>query len=178
MADAVDMLETPEEIDVPEALDETPPVDEYTPPSKEEWAKVQNALAKDRADAKKHREALKALKESQQTDDEAKIEEATKATAAKYRKPLVNTALKSALAEAGLKGDATKYLKLIDTDAIDLDDDGELTGVDEQVSTFKSDFPELFDGRKQRPAPIDGAPRTPLKKELTYAEKISAQLGM
>src|SRR5690606_12393783 len=51
----------------------------------------------------------------------------------------------AALARAGWSGkDLSKVMKLIDIDDVDLDDDGNVIGVEEQVEDLKKEFPEWF----------------------------------
>jgi len=42
-------------------------------------------------------------------------------------------------------------MKLIDLDGIDVDDDGEITGLTEQIEELKTDWPEFF--KRQRAVP-------------------------
>jgi hypothetical protein len=93
----------------------------------------------------------------------------TTTTSAKTSRPMTTTRTKTtrkrkasrsrswaklALKEAGLQGTPDKLLKLIDTDDIEVDEDGEVDGLTEQIDELKKDFPELF-AKKRRG--IDGA---------------------
>jgi hypothetical protein len=56
------------------------------------------------------------------------------------------------LAKAGWNGTRLGHLmKLIDLDGIDVDDDGEITGLTEQIEELKTDWPEFF--KRQRAVP-------------------------
>lgn len=70
-----------------------------------------------------------------------------------WKSKAINTALRSALADEGYSAsDEAKFkraLRLINTSEISLDNDGEFIGIDEQVASFKSEFPELFPSEKE-----------------------------
>lgn len=85
--------------------------------------------------------------------DEAAIRrEAEEAALARTKPGLVKAAAKDAFRSAGLllpeKGDSNPALarafKLLDLDSVDIDDDGDVSGVEEAVKAVKRDFPELF----------------------------------
>jgi hypothetical protein len=58
-----------------------------------------------------------------------------------------------ALSEAGWNGSRLGALmKLVDLDEVEIDDDGEIVGLSEQIAQVKGDFPELFK-RTRTPAP-------------------------
>lgn len=55
------------------------------------------------------------------------------------------TGVNAALSEAGWNGTRLgSLMKLVDLDEVDIDDDGEITGLAEQIDQVKADFPELF----------------------------------
>ncbi|MFD7999931.1 phage scaffolding protein [Streptomyces mirabilis] len=55
------------------------------------------------------------------------------------------TGVNSALSEAGWNGTRLgSLMKLVDLDEVDIDEDGEITGLAEQIDQVKADFPELF----------------------------------
>jgi hypothetical protein len=78
--------------------------------------------------------------------------EAEEAALAKAKPGLVKAAAKDAFRTAGLllpeKGDPSGALarafRLLDMDALDVDDDGDVTGIDEAVKAVKREYPELF----------------------------------
>lgn len=97
--------------------------------------------------------AVSGAKEEPKVDVAAERRKAEEETAAKYKAPLVRTASRAAFQEAGLVLPATKsqrdaafnrVMKLIDLDEIDVDDDGSISGVEDQVKAIKRDYPELF----------------------------------
>jgi hypothetical protein len=91
-------------------------------------------------------------KRQPKVDVDAVRRETEEAARAKLKPGLVKSAARDALKAAGLilpeKGDgASAYqraIRLLDMDEIDVDDDGEVSGVDDQVKAVKRDFPELF----------------------------------
>ncbi len=80
--------------------------------------------------------------------------EAEEAALAKAKPGLVKAAAKDALKDAGLivpakNGDAAyqRAIRLLDMAEIDVDEDGEVSGVADQVRAVKRDYPELFQAR-------------------------------
>ncbi|WP_141746615.1 hypothetical protein [Streptomyces sp. LUP30] len=183
--------ETDEEPEPDEAPKPKPPAqktepkpedDDYTPPSKTEWAKAQAALKKANEDAKRHRLRNKELEDKARGDEsehEKALREAREEGERRYRAPLVQTAARSALVEAGAlaflqdekdpesqgareKGESRlkRLLKLVDTDALDVDDDGSVSGLEAAVDELRRDYPELFSAPARRvKARPTGAPR-------------------
>jgi hypothetical protein len=60
----------------------------------------------------------------------------------------VNAQVRAELASAGFQNPSkdriARALRMIDRSAIELDDDGEIDGLTEQIETLKADFPEFF----------------------------------
>lgn len=169
MAD--DNVKDDPKVDPPE--DDEEPEEEYEAPDQESWTKTTAALEKANAEAKKWRmratgkdEKWKPPAPPKPADPPAKDEDkapkvdvaaerraAEEATAAKFKAPMVRTAARSALEDAGLilppgkdKRDAafTRATRLIDMSEVDVDDDGDISGLDDQVRSIKRDYPELF----------------------------------
>ncbi|MFI6854492.1 hypothetical protein [Streptomyces sp. NPDC050416] len=174
--------------------------DDYKPPSKDEWARTQAALKKANDDAKRHRLRNKELEEKargDETEHEKALREAREEGERRFRAPLVRTAARSALIEAGAlaflqdekdpesagareKGESRikRLLKLVDTDSLDVDDDGSVSGLDAAIDELRRDYPELFaaQARKVKPRPT-GAPRQPApEKPKSTAELHAARL--
>jgi hypothetical protein len=142
--------------------------EEYTPPSREEWERVQAALAKANDEAKKRRLALREAKKKAATEAEAAVAKTTRTTAAADKKALDDAVAKAAKetedrlkpglvraeAKAGLiqrgldpeTSDArlTKLLRTLDMDDIEVDGDGGVDGLADQLDEIAADFPELF----------------------------------
>ncbi|MFI1166557.1 hypothetical protein ACH4UM_23875 [Streptomyces sp. NPDC020801] len=174
--------------------------DDFKPPSKDEWARTQAALKKANDDAKRHRLRNKELEEKargDETEHEKALREAREEGEKRYRAPLVRTAARSALIEAGAlaflqeekdpdsqsareKGESRlkRLLKLVDTEALDVDDDGSVSGLEAAVDELRRDYPELFASPVRRPKPRPtGAPRQPAQeKPKSTAELHAARL--
>lgn len=141
-------------------------------PTKDDITKLTGALEKERAASKAARvqarelaAQLKAATKKPSADEteaslETAREEAAAAAEQKLKPVVVNAAAKAALLSAGLSvsGDATaknntikKLLRTLDLADIDIDDDGEVTGLEEQIDEIVEAFPELF--KKDEPAP-------------------------
>jgi len=130
--------------------------------------KLTGALDKERAASKAARAQvrelttqLKTATKKPSTDEaeaalEAAREEAAAAAEQRLKPVVVNAAAKAALLAAGLNdtSDAKikKLLRTLDLGDIDIDEDGEVSGLDDQIDGIKDAFPELF--KKDEPAPV------------------------
>lgn len=178
---------------------ETKP-DEFKPPSETEWRKTQAALKKANDEGKKHRLRNKELEDAArtgETEHEKALREAREAGETRYRTPLVKTAIRGALVEAGAlaflaeekdpesqpareKGESrlSRLLKLVDLEGLDIDDDGGVSGLETAISELTRDYPELFTApaRKAKVRPT-GAPRPAAQeKPKSTAEQHAARL--
>lgn len=139
-----------------------PPEEEFKPPSKDEWARTQAALKKANEDAKRHRLRNKELEEKvrgDETEHEKALREAREEGEKRFREPMKKAGVRAALAEAGFTV-PDRLMKLIDWDAVSVDDDGDLIGVEAEVDRVKNDYPELLPQEKPKPkARPTGAPK-------------------
>ena len=130
---------------------------------------------------------LKALRAKNETEAETRAREANETAEARYKPVAVKAAARSALVEAKIKGDPGRAVRLMDLAAIDIDEDGEAIGIEDQIEIIKADFPEMFESdddeqekappRKKAPAKVNAGNRPPVKdsgKKQTSAEKIAA----
>jgi hypothetical protein len=133
----------------------------YTAPTESEWKASQEKLKKANAQAAAHRKEADELKRKGETDSEAAVRTAREESAAEAEKTwkprLVKSAARAALAEAGLIGKPDRLLKLIDSAAVEFDDEGDVTGLDAQIRDLKKDYPEMF--AKRGSGRIDGSDR-------------------
>lgn len=211
--DAVDEEPAEAEEDVEEEPDEEPKPkapakkavpkpgdDDYEAPSKAEWARTQAALKKANEDAKRHRLRNKELEEkgrSDESDHEKALRLATEAGEKRFRAPLIKTAARGALIEAGAlaflsdekdpesrdakdKGESrlTRLMRLLDPDVLEVDEDGTVSGLDAAVDDMRRDYPELFAAptRKAKVRPT-AAPREPADdKPKSAAERHAAKV--
>jgi len=91
---------------------------------------------------------------------------------ARLMSALGKTAAKSALADAGWNGKGASVIeRMIDPSEIEIGDDGEIIGLDEQIADIKADMPEWFKQarapRRVKPAgssaDVDGADKSSAK---------------
>lgn len=94
---------------------------------------------------------LKAANEEAKTNREALEEANTKLTDLEaFKTGSKTTAIVRELKAAGVKN-PDKIVRLMKTDDIDFDAEGSLTGFDEQFEGVKTDWPELFDKKRNAP---------------------------
>lgn len=110
---------------------------------------VLDALERAKADAKKFREELDAMR-SEVTELEKTRDSLTETlktyedSDSKWKARTKDLAIKSHLGT-----NAERLMKFLDTDSITFDDDGQVQGIEEAVSKVKADLPELFDPKKR-----------------------------
>lgn len=154
---------------------------EWKPPTKEEWERTQRALKRANGQARKHRQARK-----QEGGDDA-AQKAVEAAEKKFKPVAVRSAAKASLLEAGLNdaSDAriSRLLKMIDMDEVDVDEDGDVNGLDDQIDAIKDDFPALFEAKKDEPkrkaTKLDASGRKSGSgggEKLSVGEKIARQM--
>lgn len=171
----------------PEPPKPGPPPDRPDPKDLDEalarMAKMEAALAKANKEAETHRLAAEKLKQQTESDQEKSLRKAreeaetaaSKAAEAKWKPRIVVSAVKVALKDAGFIGNNPDSLaKLVDMDAITVDDDGTVHGLDGEVKRFKSEFPPLFAGKSAGNANAGGG-QTPPGKKQTSAERMAAR---
>lgn len=131
-----------------------------------ELGRTRAALKKANEEGKKHRLALKereARDRDTEGDHERAIREAAEAVEKQWKPKLIKQTARAALVEAGAAGSPERLLKLLDMDALSVDDDGDVVGLESEVDRLKDEFAELF----ARPEPIrpkarpTGAPKPP-----------------
>jgi hypothetical protein len=135
----------PDEDDQDEDDQEEEDDSDYKPPSKQEWEDTQAALKKANSEAKRFRTQLRNAKKATSGDTDEEQERAAERVAAQWKPRLVKSAARAALAEAGAKKTAIARLaRAIDLDSVEVDDDGEIDGLEDQIEELKDDLPELF----------------------------------
>jgi len=125
----------------------------------EELEQIRQALKEANAESAGHRHKVKEL--------EQQLAEAAETTA-RVSGQLLQVQVNSALADSGITN--TKVVKLIDLEQIQLDDDGNLTGLDGQVESIKTEFPEFFESR--RAPKVEAADRPAIVRPKSSAEKL------
>ncbi|MCQ8831766.1 phage scaffolding protein [Streptomyces malaysiensis] len=140
--------------------------DEWAPPTRDEWQRTQAALKKANDDAKRNRFRAKELEEKAragETEHEKALREAREEGEKRFRTPLVKAAARVALSEAGVSGSTDRVLRLVDMDALSVDDEGDIVGLDAEVTRVKEEYPEFFQAPakakpKARPTAADRKP--------------------
>ncbi|MET8915408.1 hypothetical protein ABZX40_13550 [Streptomyces sp. NPDC004610] len=155
----------PEPEDSPKPKPPTKKGDEpeaYKPPSEAEWRRTQVALKKANDDGKRHRLRNKELEDAarvNETDHEKALREAREEGEKRFREPMKKAGVRAALAEAGFAS-PDRLMKLVDWDAVSVDDDGDLVGVEAEVDRVKNEYPELLPQDRPKPkARPTGAPK-------------------
>lgn len=153
------------------------------------------------ARAKKAEDELAELRRTNETESEKAVREAqdkiTRDLTGKYKPALIKVTAEAALLAAkpkkGKEG-LPRLIKLMDLDAIEVTDDLELDGVEEEVLRLQEEFPELFGEepakdekeekedktttRRRVPSSRgqDGAGKKPTPKKMSTSEIIMAKL--
>jgi hypothetical protein len=178
-----------------EGQDEPALREDGKPVTAADWAALREALTKARKDARTAKRTAKGgsgtatggagSEEGAPNVDEIRRESET-AAEAKWKPTVVRTAARAAFAEAGLvsgkSGDAAmkRAIRLLDLADLDVDEDGNVEGLEEQIDEIKADFPELFAARRNgRPGGgVDGADKSDRasNKVKSSAQTITDQL--
>lgn len=161
--------------------------DDWTPPTREEWETHQAKLKAASGEAAARRKYLRAHGIDPKTGEKVQKDEPDEPepAAAKDQQPGVSaaevkravekaaaeaelrgrrqtrslvTGVNAALSEAGWNGQRLNSLmKLIDLDEVDIESDGEITGLSEQVESIKAEWPEFFKRTRNSANPSNGA---------------------
>jgi hypothetical protein len=137
-----------------------------------------SALQKERDRAKNAERQLRELRRRNESDGEKMQREAEEEAEKRYKPQAIKAYAQGALAAAKIKGDPARATKLLDMEELDLDEDGTVIGLDEQIAQLKTDYPDLFEPavvRKRVSTKVDGAgKKAPSTEPKTSAEKIAA----
>ncbi|MBJ7479706.1 phage scaffolding protein [Rhodococcus sp. (in: high G+C Gram-positive bacteria)] len=125
-----------------------------------ELDQIREALKTANGESAANRHKVKELEQQVQA-----LSETAERVTAKYRQVQIDAQLE----RNGITN--TKITKLLDLDQIELDDEGNVTGLDEQIETVKSEFPELFETKRSVPK-VDAADKPAIKRQLTTAERL------
>ena len=107
---------------------------------------VLKALNKANTEAKTYRENLETVK-SQLETAKTRITELENGENP-YKALAIKAQVRLALNEQGVK-DQDRILRFLDLNGIDLDEQGNLVGLDDKLDTLKTDLPELFDVKRK-----------------------------
>jgi Phage minor structural protein GP20 len=156
-------------------------------------AGLKKALDAERKLRKDKERELAALAKKHASAEELALMQAREAASAetegRIRPQFLKHIASAKLEAAGASGDTVRLVGLLDLDKVQLTDDGDLAGLDDQVVALKEEFPNLFaspggvkppvpkansgsggsQGRKQDSSTTGGKPKT-------FADKLAAQV--
>jgi hypothetical protein len=155
---------------------------------------LKKAIASERtlrkqAEADLRAEKLKNASAEERQLEEAKTQAATEAEA-RVKQPLLRNLAATELRAAGIQGPTARLVGLLDLNKIEIDEDGEISGLIEQVEALKTEFPNMFQASSSGRAPApnanggsgsrsgragdNGAPAAPKKWNEILAEQVFA----
>lgn len=159
-----------------------------------EIMKLRRAVRGANREAKLRREREEKLRADWEAQDKARQEQLVEAqklseaaekarleAEARYKPATIRAAAVPALLAAGAKAErADRLVRLLDMAALDVDADGEVTGLAEQIVAVKAEWPELFTPAEQaapKPPRVTGADRPPAEQgPQRSADRIAAQI--
>ncbi len=101
-----------------------------------------------------------------------------------WKKRTVKQAARVALFAAGLEGSPDKLLRMLDLDDIEVDDDGEIDGLEDQIDELKEEFPDRFPektktepGEKKVPKRVDNGDKNTNVQKKSTAQILADRLG-
>jgi protein TonB len=167
---------------VPDPPKPAPPKDTWRPPTKAEWEDAQAKLKASNAENAERRKKLAKYEQERESEQEKAIREAVEAERTANAPRIIRTEAKSALLSAKARAERVPALiKLLDNDKLGVDDDGDVTGLDDQVKQLAKEYPEFFvQDKEPEPAPekktVPKVPgkTTPADEPRTLGEKIVA----
>lgn len=161
-----------------------PPTDPppWTAPTEAEWKRTQAALAKANNEAKTRREELAAARKATEDDAGKAVREAAEAAEKRFKPVAVRSAARAAFVEAGLQGvtpeRVAKLVRMLDLDTLDVDDSGDVTGLDVQVASVKREYPELFTPTEKRPPRVTTGDKPPTGDRKQRSSDLIASMAL
>lgn len=154
-----------------------------------------NKVIKQRQDFKKRlREAernLEEMRKANETEAERARREAAEAAVAETERRLKPLLIKSSVEKKLMENHVSstqlpKVIRLLDLNDVDIDEDGSIMGVDEQLDSLMEEFPEVF--QKKDPSPpnskkkvvppkVDGADKKAPEKKKSLDEILWEKIG-
>lgn len=154
---------------------ETPVVEEENEVTINDPKAVLDALERAKADAKKYRELSESMEATNKSLEEKIAALNGDERLTKLKAQIIELSAKEKLSKQGIK-DADRIFGLLDADALDLDEAGAVTGLDENLEGLKKKLPELFDTKKRVGGGADAFEKEPVKQNLTTTEAQVARL--
>lgn len=181
--------------------------DGWTPPTKDEWDEIERRRLKANNEARRRRKdldklraqiaELQAQKAAPPADgvDAAKIANDLAAATAKAEsattreKAAMRAAARQAIISAGYNAQRdgklmASILGMVDLSELDVDDDGDVTGLDDEIEKIKAELPALFaepepeKAEKRRAPKADTSDKKPPETPETYEKKLARQMGL
>lgn len=159
-----------------------------------ELKKTRESLSKASGSSKLKRDRIKRLRaeltearkpkpaaKKKDDDDDAPDVEVIKSTAKAEAQAAANAVIRKTAARAELKAagiapeQVGRLVGMLDLDELDVDDDGNVDGLDEAIAELKADWPQLFaskPAKRQRASVAGGGDQStgPKKRELTPSQ--------
>lgn len=145
-------------------------------PEKKTALTAEDRLKADVASERKKRKdaeaELRRIKSEGASEAEKATAAAVEAVETRYQGMLKKSAVQVALAEAGAK-EVARLVKLVDLDALEVDDEGAVDGVSAEVDSLKQTYPELFTAEPGRRVPRVEPGGSGAKKVKSSAERLA-----
>jgi hypothetical protein len=174
-----EVVESQEEVDETTEAPETTETEDQ-PEEEELPANIKDILSKNRKAVREAEARAIAAEKALAARDKAPEAEETAPVDEKFKTLFVNTAAKAALADAGLSVGTDRFLKMLDLSSVEVDDSGNVSGLDDQIADLKEEFKDLLAPKvvKKPVTKVDGAGRreTP-EVPKSSAERLAARLG-
>ena len=174
-------VESQEEVDETTTEPETNEEESNEEQEEEELPEaVKDILKKNRKAVREAEARAVAAEKALAAKEKAPAEEEAAPVDDKFKTLFVNTAAKAALAEAGLSVGTDRFLKMLDLSSVEVDDSGNVSGLEDQIADLKEEFKDLLAPKtvKKPVTKADGAGRreTPAVP-MSSADRLAARLG-
>lgn len=163
------VVEPTEEVETPEDSQESETEEEEVPELPDA---VKDILKKNRKSLREAEARAAAAEKALATKDTPEGESAPADT--HYKDLYLKTAAKAALVEAGLTTGTDKFLKMLDLSGVEVDEDGAITGLEDQIADIKDDFADIL-APKKKTVKVDAAGRRTVAAVPKSSAEILAQ---
>jgi hypothetical protein len=137
------------------------------------------AIRKERDARRAAQRELRELRTQHESDSEAAVrtarEEGSTEAEARWKPLVVNALARAAFADAGA-GKPERLVKMLDLSSIEVDEDGEIDGLEDQIKSLREDYPELFVAGRRAPGADSGPKDGQGARRQTAEQRMAAQL--